>query len=83
MIATVTHHGQRLDQSSSLLDRQAKGANLDNVAPGQAAVNALLDADVPGGVARISGCDEAVTDSLRPRDRSLRGVLESVVSTEP
>ena len=83
MIATITHHGQGLDQSSSLLDRQAKGANLDNAAPGQAAVNALLDADVPGGVVRVSGCDEAVTDSLRPRDRSLRGVLESVVSSDP
>ena len=83
VIATVNYHGEGLNQSSSLLDRQAKGANLDNVAPGQAAVNALLDADVPGGVARISGCDEAVTDSLRPRDRSLRGVLDSVVSTDP
>lgn len=83
MIAMVNHYGQRFDQSSSLLDRQAKGANLDNVAPGQAAVNALLDADVPGGVARVSGCDEAVIDRLRPRDHSLRGVLESVVFADP
>ena len=83
MIGLVNHYGPRLDQSSSLLDRRAEGANLDNVAPGQAAVNALLDADVPGGVAKVSGCDEAVTDRLRPRDRSLGGVLESIVLTDP
>ncbi len=83
MIAAVTHHGHGLDQSNSLLDRQAEGANLENVVAGQAAVNALLDADVPGGVARVSGCDEPVTDSFRPRDRSLRGVLDSIVSADP
>jgi hypothetical protein len=53
MIATVNYHGEGLDQSSSLLDRQAKGAHLENVIVGQAVVNALLDTGVPGGVAKV------------------------------
>src|SRR5258705_11248317 len=83
IIATVSRPGQSLDQSSSLLDRQAKGANLENVMVGQAVVNALLDAGVPGGVARLSDCNEAETYNFRPSDSSLRGVLDSIVSTDP
>lgn len=82
MISAVTPYGHGLDQTRSLLDRQAEGANLDNVGAGQAAVNALLDADVPGGVAKVSGCDERVKDNIRPYDRSLRGVLNAIVSTD-
>jgi hypothetical protein len=82
MISAVTPYGHGLDQTRSLLDRQAEGANLDNVGAGQAAVNALLDADVSGGVAKVSGCDERVKDSIRPYDRSLRGVLNAIVSTD-
>jgi hypothetical protein len=78
----VTPYGHGLDQTRSLLDRQAEGANLDNMEAGQAAVNALLDADVPGGVAKVSGCDERVKDSIRPYDHSLRGVLNAVVSSD-
>jgi hypothetical protein len=83
MIATVSRPGQSLDQSSSLLDRQAKAANLETVMVGQAVVNALLDAGVPGGVAKVSDCNEAQTYSFSPRDSSLRGVLDSIVSTDP
>ena len=82
IISAVTPYGQGSDQSKSLLDRQAEGANLENVAAGQAAVNALLDADVPGGVARISECDVRGTDNFRPHDRSLRGVLNAIVSAD-
>jgi hypothetical protein len=82
MIVTINHAGIGLDQSSRLLDRQAKGANLKNVMVGQAAVNALLDAGTPGGVAKVSDCNEA-TYIFRPRDSSLRGVLDSIVSTDP
>lgn len=83
MIATVSHSGQAVNQSKNLLDRQAKGANLQNVMVGQAVVNALLDAGAPGGVARVSDCNESVTHIFRPRDSSLRGVLDSIVSTDP
>lgn len=82
MISAVTPYGRGLDQSRSLLDRQAEGANLENVGAGQAAVNALLDADVPGGVAKVSGCDVRVTDNFRPYDRSLRQVLDAIVSAD-
>ena len=47
MIAMGSHAGQAVDQSNNLLDRQAKGANLQNVTVGQAVVNALLDAGAP------------------------------------
>jgi hypothetical protein len=83
IIATVSRPGQSLDQSSSLLGRQAIGANLENVMVGQAVVNALLEAGAPGGVAKVSDCNEAETYSFRPRDSSLRGVLDSIVSTDP
>ena len=82
MIATDNQHVPGLDQSSGLLDRQAKRANLENVMVGQAVVNALLHAGVPGGVAKVADCNEAVTYSFRPRDYSLRGVLDSIVSTD-
>ena len=81
--ATVNYLGQGLDQSSSLLDRQAKGTNLKNVMVGQALVDALLNAGAPGGVVKVSDCNEAVTYSFSPRDSSLRGVLDSIVSTDP
>jgi hypothetical protein len=82
VITTIGYSGQDSDRSSSLLDRQAKGANLKNVIVGQAAVNALLDAGVPGGVANVSECNES-THSFTPRDSSLRGVLDAIVATDP
>lgn len=81
-IATGQQHAQGLDQSSDLLDRQAKRANLENVIVGQAVVNALLDGRVPGGVAKVADCNDAVTYSFRLRKYSLRGVLDSIVATD-
>ena len=83
MMATVIYPGQALDRSSRLLNRQVKGANLGNVMVGQAVVNALLNADTPGGVANVSDCRGLVTHSFTPRDSSLRGVLDSIVATDP
>ena len=83
MIVTLNYHGGGLDQSSSSLDRQVKGANLENVMIGQAVVNALLDAGASGGVAQIADCNEAVTYTFRARDFSLRAVMDSIVSTDP
>lgn len=83
MMATVSYPGQGLDRSSRLLNRQVKGANLKNVMVGQAVVNALLNADTPGGVANVSDCKGMVTHTFTPRDSSLRGVLDSIVATDP
>ena len=83
VITTVSYSGQNSDRSSSLLDRQAKGANLKDVMVGQAAVNALLDAGVPGGVANVSDCNQPATHSFTPRDSSLRGVLDAIVAIDP
>jgi hypothetical protein len=77
----IVSSSQEVDQSS-LLDRPAKGANLNNVITGQAVINALLDAGVPGGMANVSECNDA-TYSFRPHDSSLRGVLDSIVSADP
>ena len=51
MIATASHLGQTVKQSDNVLNRQIKGAHLQNVMVGQAVVNALFAAGVPGGVA--------------------------------
>lgn len=82
-LATVSYRGQGLDRSSRLLNREVKGANLENVMVGQAALNALLNTDTPGGVATVSDCRATVTHSFTPRDSSLRGILDSIVATEP
>lgn len=79
---TVTYSGQESEQPNRLLDRPAKHANLEHVMVGQAAVNALLDADAPGGVAKLSDCNDP-TFSFKPQDYSLRGVLDSIVSSDP
>ena len=81
MVAVVSHTRQVANQPA-VLDRQAKGATLQNVMVDQAVVNALLDAGAPGGVAKESGCNEA-TSTFSPRDSSLRGVLDSIVSADP
>lgn len=83
VITMVSYSGQDSARSSGLLDRQAKGANLKNVMVGQAAVNALLDAGVPGGVVNVSDCNQPATHSFTPRDSSLRGVLDAIVATDP
>lgn len=83
MIASASSLSQTVKQSGNVLNRQAKGANLDNVMVGQAVVNALLDAGAPGGVAKVSDCNGRVTHIFRPRDSSLRGILDSIVSTDP
>ena len=83
MVATLNHPGQAVNQSTKLLDRQFKGANLRDVMIGQAVINALLDAGAPGGVARVSDCNEWDTHTFTPRDTTLRGVLDSIVSTDP
>src|SRR5207253_5696674 len=82
MMATVSTSGQIVNQSDNLLNREAKGANLKNVMVGQALVNALIDAGAPGGVATVDDCNEQVTHIFTPRDSSLRGVLDSIVSTD-
>jgi len=81
MVDIVSHTLQAANQSA-LLDRQAKGATLQNVLVDQAVVNALLDSGAPGGVA-LSDCNESVTHNFFPHDSSLRGILDSIVSTEP
>lgn len=83
MIATGSHPGQTIKQSDNLLNRQIKGAHLQNVMVGQAVVNALFAAGVPGGVANASDCNGSATHIFKPRDPSLRGVLDSIVSRDP
>lgn len=83
MIATASHPSQTVKKSGNVLNRQAKGANLQNVIVGQAVVNALLDAGAPGGVATVYDCNGQVSYVFLPRDSSLRGVLDSIVSTDP
>ncbi len=81
MVDVVSHTRQAANQSA-LLDRQAKGATLQNVMVDQAVVNALLNAGAPGGVA-VSNCNESMTHNFFPRDSSLRGILDSIVYTDP
>ena len=83
MAATVSHPGQTIKQAGDVLDHQAKGANLQNVMVGQAVVNALIGAGAPGGVATVNDCNRPVTLVFTPRDASLRGVLDSIVATDP
>lgn len=83
MMATVSSPGQTVNQSDNLLNLQAKGPNLKNVMVGQAVVNALINAGAPGGVATVDDCNEQVIHIFTPRDSSLRGVLDSIVSTDP
>src|SRR5215213_965429 len=77
MVAIVSHTRQVANQSA-LLDRQATGATLQNVMVDQAVVNALLNAGAPGGVAKVTDCNEG-TSTFSPRDSSLRGVLDTIV----
>lgn len=49
----------------------------------QAVINALFDAGAPGGIACVSDCNQWVTHNFKPRDSSLRGVLDSIVATDP
>jgi len=83
MMVTISNRGQTENQSDNLLNRQVKRANLQDVKVGQAAINALIDAGSPGGIATVSGCNEDVTHTFTPRDSSLLGVLDSIVSTDP
>jgi hypothetical protein len=83
LTATGVHPSQIVKQSDSFLNRQTKGAHLQNVMVGQAFVNALVNVGAPGGVATVSDCNGQVTYVLTPRDPSLRGVLDSIVSTDP
>jgi hypothetical protein len=83
MIATASHPSQIVKQSDNLLNRQTKGANLENVMVGQAFVNALVNVGAPGGVATVYDCNGQKTYVFLPRDPSLRGVLDSIVSTDP
>lgn len=79
----ISKGGQTKNQYGNLLNRQAKQANLKDVKIGQAVMNALMDAGAPGGVVTVTGCTEDVTHSFTPGDSSLRGVLDSIVSTDP
>lgn len=54
VIATASHSSQIVRQSNNLLDRQTKGANLQNVIVGQAVVNAFVNVGAPGGVGRCA-----------------------------
>src|SRR5690349_2602623 len=82
VMTDVVSHTRQAANQSDLVARQAKGANLQNVMVEQAVINALLDAGAPGGVA-VSDCNESVTHNFRPRDSSLRGILESIISADP
>jgi len=82
VISNMVSHTREAANQSTLVDRQAKGANLQNVMVEQAVINALLDAGAPGGVA-LTDCNESLTHVFRPRDSSLRGILDSIVSTDP
>jgi len=81
VMTDIVSHTRQAASQSALVARQAKGANLQNVMVEQAVINALLDAGAAGGVA-VSDCNES-THSFRPRDSSLRGILDSIVAVDP
>ena len=49
VVVAVVSHTRQVANQPALLDRQAKGATLQNVMVDQAVVNALLNAGAPGG----------------------------------
>lgn len=83
MLTASSNRGQTVNQSVDLLNSPAKGSNLKNVMVGQAVVNALINAGAPGGVATVYDCSPPATYSFTPRDSSLNGVLDSIVSADP
>jgi len=56
---------------------------LDQVNTPDAVAQALLDADVPGGITVLHYCGGFPTRSLKLRSASVRGLLDEVVSADP
>src|SRR4051794_39717098 len=83
IIAVTTYPRPKVNSSDNILDRQVKGAYLENMSTGQAALNTLISAKVPGGIATLQDCNGWQTYTFRPTDTSLRAILETIVSTDP
>lgn len=83
VIAAANYPNQTEISCDNVLDRQVKGTHLEDVTVGQAVINTLVSAGATGGVAVVQDCNEPMRYTFTPGDSSLRGVLETIVSTDP
>jgi hypothetical protein len=82
VFATVIYSYQQGTALNNLLDRQVNAPNLEEVTASQAALNTLISAGAPGGIATSLDCSTPETYTFKPSNSSLRAVLESIVSTD-
>lgn len=74
---------QKVTNSSDILNRPTRGLRLNNRTTPDILAQALINADVPGGIAVRSRCGGFESRFLNPTDATLRGILDAVVSAEP
>ncbi len=83
LIAATIYPSPQQTPSDNVLARQVKGVHLASVTTAQAAVNALITAGAPGGITVTYDCNQPASFTFSPADSSLRGALESIVTTDP
>ena len=73
---------QKAADSTEILNRASDGVQLNNATTPDILAQALMNAGVPGGIAVKAYCGGLQRRFLRPSKKTLRGVLDAVVSAD-